>query len=114
MFQGREGGDNKEGAPDVFEGVEVVEEGHTLDGFAEPHFVCKNHVSIFVPRTDQPIETLELVISEQTPVFINGLILCVVLEMLFLCVVVVQFLLNFHYFFLVLITLILPWILFVF
>ena len=41
--------------------MEVVEEGEGLDGLAQAHFVCEDHVSVFVPAFYEPVDTGDLV-----------------------------------------------------
>ena len=113
VLQGGEGRDYKERPSYALEGVQVVEEGHALDRLAQPHLISEDHVPVVVPGTDEPVQALQLVVSEQAPVLVHRLVLHVVLEVLLLGVVVVQLLLDLHDLLLVLLALVLTGVLLV-
>ena len=61
----------------------MIEESDGLDSFAQAHFIGENDIPVLIPGLDQPVETVELVVSEQFPVFVNGLVPGSVLKGLF-------------------------------
>ena len=83
MGQRRQWRNHEEGSSAIFKRENVIEESDGLDSFAQAHFIGENDIPVLIPGLDQPVETVELVVSEQFPVFVNGLVPGSVLKGLF-------------------------------
>lgn len=42
----------------------MVKERKSHDGFSQPHLICKDDISVFMPSPNQPVETLDLIFLE--------------------------------------------------
>jgi hypothetical protein len=97
VLQGGKGSNNEEGALDVFEGEQVVEEGDGLNSLAQSHLISQDGIALLVPGFDEPVETLRLVGTQNLIVFVDVWLIHLVLVGLLLGghVVEVQSVLDF-------------------
>lgn len=51
--------------------IEMIEEGYSLNCFSESHFICQNNISALIPRNDEPVKALQLIVPEQFVVLKN-------------------------------------------
>lgn len=65
MLQSREGCKDQKWAATRLDLEKMVEEGYALDGLSQTHFVCENHIAVLIPGDNQPVHTLQLVISQK-------------------------------------------------
>ena len=74
----------------------MIQEGDSLNSFSQTHLICEDHIAIFVPGLDQPVQTLELIISQELTVLINSLICLSVNEwLLSLLLIEIELVLDF-------------------
>lgn len=47
----------------------MIQKRYRLNSLAQPHLIRQNHIPILVPGYDEPVQTVQLVVSEEFVVF---------------------------------------------
>jgi hypothetical protein len=71
MSQGRQRSQNQERSAHVFLVEKMVQECHGLDGLTQTHLVGQDDIPSLLPGFDHPVETVELVDSQGSIVFVD-------------------------------------------